>query len=129
MYLNKTVALIGGIGATLGLGFLISRALAKPKLVEVQLRANPVKTIILIDDMIEVTTPATIQLKPGTHKFAAVPTTPNLYLTYGFDRWTKNSVAISYSPTAIINITSPCRITAQFIMVEAGVYPIMPELM
>jgi len=126
MCLNKTAAVIGGVGATLGIGFLIFRALAKPKLVEVQLRANPVKTVILIDNMIEVTTPKTIQLKPGTHKFAAVPTTPNLHITYGFDKWTVNGAAVSYSPTAILNITSPCRITAQFLMVEAGIYPIMP---
>lgn len=123
--MNKVAAVVGGVAATLGVGFLIHRALAKPKLVKVQLTANPVKTVILIDDMIEVTTPRTIQLKPGTHKFAAVPTTPNLHITYGFDKWTVNGYAVSYSPTAIINITSPCRITAEFLMVEAGIYPIM----
>lgn len=123
--LNKAAAVVGGVAATLGVGFLIHRALAKPPLVEVKLTANPVKTAILIDDKIEVTTPRTIQLKPGKHKFAAVPTTPDLYITYGFNSWTKNGITISHQPTAIINITQPCRITAQFTIIEAGIYPVM----
>lgn len=126
--MNKAAAIVGGVAGALGLGFLISRVLAKP-LVKVQLTANPVKTVVLVDDMIEVTTPKTIMLKPGKHKFAAVQKTPNLNVTYGFNCWTINGLAVGYLPTAIIDVRQPCRIVAQFVMIESGVYPIMPAIM
>lgn len=127
--MNKAAAIVGGVAGALGLGFLIHRALAKPTLVEVQVVANPGKTVILIDDTIEVTTPKTIQLKPGKHKFAAVPTTPDLLVTYGFNCWTVNGIAVGFLPTATINITQSCRVTAQFTIIQSGVYPIMPAIM
>jgi len=119
---KKAVAVIGGIAGVVGLGWLISRALAKPA-VPVTLTSNPIRTILLIDDKTEVATPNRITLTKGKHRFAAVPKSPDLLIAYGFDKWAVNRQTVSYEPTVELNIIKPAVITAQYMMVESGRYP------
>jgi hypothetical protein len=126
MSLNKkAVAVVGGIAGLVGLGWLISRALAKPT-VQVALTSKPIPTMILVDDKQLVATPKTITLTKGKHTFAAVPKSPDLVLTYAFRSWTLNGQVASYSPTAQINITKPAVVTANFLVSQSGIYPIIP---
>jgi hypothetical protein len=122
---KKTVAVIGGIAGLIGLGWLVSKVSAKPT-VQVALTSKPIRTIILVDDKLEVATPATVKLQKGKHKFAAVPKSPDLTLTYGFHKWTENGYTVSHNTTAEINITRPTTITANFLVTQSGVYPIIP---
>jgi len=122
---KKTIAVIGGIAGLVGLAWLISKVSAKPS-VQVYLTSNPIRTIILVDDKELVTTPKTIALTKGKHKFAAIPKSPDLILTYGFISWTVNGYPASLNSVAEINITKPTRITANFIVSESGIYPIIP---
>jgi len=121
---KKAVVIIGGIAGLVGLGWLISRVAAKPAL-QVQLTSKPIQTIILVDGKELVTTPKTITLTKGTHRFAAVTKSPDLVLTYGFISWTVNGSLASLNSVADINITKPTTITANFIVSESGVYPII----
>lgn len=123
-----------GLEAKLAVGGLIIGAGAltiytlffRPKpTVKVALNSNPIRTVILVDDRIEVVTPKTITLTPGKHKFSAVSKSPNLQMTYAFHKWTVNGKVVSHEPTATITITKPSVITAQFLMVESGVYPVI----
>ena len=123
--LNKKQALgIGaGVVAAVGLSYLITRL--KPKqAVPVTVMANPINTVLLIDGQ-EVRTPATINLTPGQHTFAASPKSPDLVVLYGFDRWTLNAKTVSYNTTATINITAPSTVTAQYMIAQSGRYPII----
>jgi hypothetical protein len=124
MSLNKkaAVAVISGTAALVGLGWLITRAKAKPA-IPVTVSANPIKTILLIDSQ-EIKTPAQVNLSFGRHTFTAAPKSPNLVVLYRFDRWTLNRKTISYATTATINITAPSTITAQYMIAESGRYPI-----
>jgi len=125
MCLNKkAVAVAGGIAGLVGLGWLVSRGAAKPQM-QVTLTSKPIPTVILVDDTELVTTPKTIRLSKGKHKFAAVPTSPDLVLTYGFHAWTINGQVASYNTTTEINVTQHSLITANFLVSESGVYPIM----
>jgi len=127
MSLNKkAVAVIGGIAGVVGLGWLISRSLAKPA-VPVTLTSNPIRTILLIDDKTEVATPNRITLTKGKHRFAAMPKSPDLTLTYGFRSWTVNRHIASYNPIMEIDIAQPTLIKANFLVSESGVYPIIAE--
>jgi len=121
---KKAVVIIGGIAGLAGLGWLISRVAAKP--VQVYLTSKPIRTIILVDGKELVTTPKTIALSKGKHKFSAVPKSPDLVLTYGFRCWTVNGYPVSYNTIAEINITQPTTITANFLVTESGIYPIIP---
>jgi len=126
--LKKAVAVVGGIAGLVGLvglGWLISRAVAKPS-VQVALQSHPIRTILLIDDKIEVATPRTIALTKGRHKFSAVTKSPDLTLTYSFQKWLINGATISHNPIIEINITRPTTITAKYMVSEAGIYPIIP---
>lgn len=121
---KKAAAAVGvGIAATLGFGYLVTRAKAE-QAVPVTISANPIRTILLIDGC-EVETPARVNLRPGKHTFAAVPKSPNLVVLYGFDRWTVNGRTISYSTVTTIEITSPATIVAQYGISESGRYPII----
>jgi len=122
---KKAVAVVGGVAGALGIAYLVSRALAKPT-VQVALTSKPIPTIILVDDKLEVATPKTITLTKGKHTFAAVPKSPDLFLTYAFRSWTLNGEVASYSPTAQINITKPTVVTANFLVSQSGIYPIIP---
>jgi len=115
-------------GAIIGSSALfIYNLFFRPKpTVQVALNSNPTRTIILVDGKIEVATPKTIALCPGKHRFTAMPKSPDLLVTYGFDKWTVNRQTVSYEPTVEINITRPLILTAQFIVVESGIYPIVP---
>jgi hypothetical protein len=120
---TKAVAAIAIIGAGAGALFLISQARAqasKTAPVQIQIQSNPIPTILSVDG-VEIETPATIMLSPGVHTFAAVPKSPDLLITYGFDKWQLNGVTVGYMTTTQINITGPSVITAQFMMIEAGV--------
>jgi len=126
MSLNKkAVAVVGGIAGLVGLGWLISRVAAKPT-VQVFLTSKPIWTVILVDGKELVTTPKTIALTKGRHKFAAVPQSPDLVLTYGFHSWAVNGYPVSHNTITEINITQPTTITANFLVTESGVYPIIP---
>jgi len=123
-----------GLKAKLAVGGLIIGAGAltiyslffRPKpTVKVALNSNPIRTVILVDDRIEVVTPKTITLTPGKHKFSAVSKSPNLQITYSFHKWTINGKIVSYQPTDIITITRPSVITANFLVVESGIYPVI----
>jgi len=122
---KKAVAVVGGVAGLVGLGWLVSRALAKPT-VQVALTSKPIPTVILVDDKLEVATPKILSLPKGTHKFAAVPKSPDLVLTYAFRSWTLNGQVASHSPTAQINITKPAVVTANFLVSQSGVYPVIP---
>jgi len=121
---KKAVAVVGGVAGALGLAYLVSRALAKPT-VQVALTSKPIPTVILVDDKL-VATPKILSLPKGTHKFAAVPKSPDLVLTYAFRSWTLNGQVASHSPTAQINITKPAVVTANFLVSQSGIYPIIP---
>ena len=122
---KKAVAVVGGIAGLVGLGWLISRVAAKPT-VQVALTSKPIRTIILVDDKELVTTPKTIALTKGTHKFAAVSKSPDLVLTYGFHSWTVNGYPLSHNTTLEVNITQPTTLTANFLVTQSGIYPIIP---
>jgi hypothetical protein len=122
---KKAIALVGGIVGLVGLGWLISRVGAKPT-VQVALTSKPIRTIILVDDKQLVATPKTITLPKGKHTFAAVPKSPDLVLTYAFHSWTLNGQVASHNPTAQINITHPTTITANFLVTQSGIYPVIP---
>ena len=113
--------------AIIGAGaLLIYNLFFRPKpTVQVALNSNPIRTVLLIDDKIEVVTPKTIPLTKGRHKFAATPKSPDLMLTYGFDKWTINRQVASYEPTIEINITKPTTLIANYLVIESGVYPIV----
>jgi hypothetical protein len=123
---KKTVAVIGGIAGLIGLGWLVSKVSAKPT-VQVALTSKPIRTIILVDDKLEVATPATVKLQKGKHKFAAVPKSPDLTLTYAFHSWTMNGQVASHNRTIEIDITNPTTITANFIVSQSGIYPVIPH--
>ena len=126
MSLNKkAVAVIGGVAGALGIAYLISRVAAKPT-VQVTLTSKPIPTIILVDGKNLIATPKTIRLTKGKHTFAAVPKSPDLMLTYGFHSWTANGEVASHNPTMEINITHPATITANFLVTQSGIYPIIP---
>jgi hypothetical protein len=121
---KKTALAVGGaVVAAVGIGWLITRAKAKPAF-PVTVTANPIKTILLIDGQ-EIETPTRINLTPGQHTFIAIPKSPNLVVLYGFDRWTQNGQTVSYNTKATINITGPATITAQYTISESGRYPII----
>jgi len=122
---KKVAVIIGGIAGLIGLGWLISRAGAKPS-VKVFLTSHPIRTVILVDEKELVTTPQTIPLTPGTHKFAAVSKSPDLVLTYAFISWTVNGHLASKNEITEINITQPTTISANFTVSESGIYPIIP---
>ena len=115
-------------GLILGSGALaIYNIFFRPKpTVQVTLNSNPIHTVLLVDDKIEVATPKTVNLTKGKHKFTAIPKSPDLTLTYGFDKWTINRQVAGYQPTIETNITKPVTLTAQYIVIESGVYPIVP---
>lgn len=118
---KKAAAAVIGLTALGVVGLaLLSKAKAQSTSVQVQLYSNPIPTILAVDG-VEVETPAKINLSPGLHTFAAVPKSPDLLVTYGFDKWQNNGVLVSYDSTAKINITGPCLITAQYMMIEATV--------
>lgn len=119
---KKAIAIIGTIAGILGFGYLITRVKAAPSYA-VQIFSNPMKSTILIDDKIELTTPQIVSLQAGKHIFKAVPKSPNLLLTYGFYKWTINSQTVSMEPTAEITITKPSIIIAHYQVVESGIYP------
>jgi len=123
--MNKKAAIAvgGAVAAAVGLGWLMTRAKAKPA-VSVTVTSNPIRTILLIDGL-EVETPARVNLTPGQHTFAAAPKSPDLVVLYGFDRWTLNGQTVSRSTTVTLNITSPATITTQYRIAESGRYPIM----
>lgn len=126
MSLNKkAVAVIGGIAGVAGIAYLISRVAAKPT-VQVALTSKPIRTIILVDDKQLVATPKTIALTKGKHTFAAVPKSPDLVLTYGFHSWTLNGYPVSHNTKTEINITKPTTITANFLVTQSGIYPVIP---
>lgn len=121
---NKAAGIIGGALGLTAIGLLISRTLAKPALT-VTLQSNPIRTAILVDEK-EITTPATIKLKKGTHTFKAVAKTPNMFETYQFDKWVVNGVAVQYdNPALTLSITKPTSIRADFMLAQSGVYPII----
>lgn len=120
--MRKKLAVLGGIAGLLGLSWLIIKT-HEPQVVEVSIKSNPLETIILVDDQLEVTTPQTLLLKPGIHKFSAIPKTPDLIVTYGFDYWHAKGKAISYEPTIQVKITKPAVITAQYMIIASGRYP------
>lgn len=123
--MKKEIAIIGGsLGAIIGLGLLISKVRAA-RAIPVTITSHPITTAILVDDRIEIVTPKTIMLAPGKHKFSAVSKSPDLYLIYGFRSWKINGRVISYERTARINITKPSVVTANFLTVESGVYPVI----
>jgi len=125
MSLNKkAVAVVGGIAGLAGLAYLISRVAAKPT-VQVALTSKPIRTIILVDGKDLVATPKTITLTKGKHTFAAVPKSPDLVLTYGFYGWTINGYAVSHNTITEINITKPTTITANFLVTQSGIYPVI----
>jgi len=115
-------------GLLLGSGALLIYNLLRPwkPTVKVTLNSNPIRTVVLIDDKIEVATPKTIALTKGKHKFSAISITPDLMLTYGFHKWTINGITVSHNPTTQLNIPRPCIITANFMVTEAGIYPVIP---
>jgi len=121
---KKAVAIIGGVVALVGLGWLISRVSAKPS-VQVLLTSKPIRTVILVDNKELVTTPKTIALTKGKHRFAAVTKSPDLVLTYGFISWTVDGFPASLNSVTEINITKPTTIMANFIVSESGIYPII----
>jgi len=121
---KKAVAIIGGVAALVGLGWLISRVSAKPS-VQVLLTSKPIRTVILVDNKELVTTPKTIALTKGKHRFAAVTKSPDLVLTYGFISWTVDGFPASLNSVTEINITKPTTIMANFIVSESGIYPII----
>jgi len=121
---KKAVAVIGGIAGLVGLGWLISRAIAKPSVL-VTLSSYPIRTVILVDDKL-IEAPKTISLTKGKHKFSAVTKSPDLMLTYGFYKWAMNGVTVSHNPTVEINIIKPAIITAMFRVTQAGIYPVIP---
>jgi len=120
---KKTLAIIGGVAGLAGLGWLLTRVKAQPEILEVTVKSNPINTIILVDDQLEITTPTTLTLKPGIHKFSAVPKSPDLTVTYGFNYWQANGKAISYEPTIQVKITKSTVITAQYMIIASGRYP------
>lgn len=120
---KKALAVGGAIAAAFGLGWLITRAKAKPS-VAVTVLANPIKTILLIDGR-EVETPARVNLSQGQHTFITAPKSPNLVVLYGFDRWTLNGQTVSYNTRVTLNITSPATISAQYMIAQSGRYPII----
>jgi hypothetical protein len=122
---KKAVAVVGGIAGVAGIAYLISRVAAKPT-VQVALTSKPIRTVILVDGKDLVATPKTITLTKGKHTFAAVPKSPDLVLTYAFHSWTLNGQVASHSPTAQINITKPAVVTANFLVSQSGVYPVIP---
>jgi len=122
---KKAVLAIGGLVTAVGLGWLITRAKGQPQTVQVSIKSNPIRTIILVDGKTEVTTPQVILLKPGLHKFNAISVSPDLLVTYGFNYWQVNGRAISYAPTIELNIRESMVLTAQYMMVEAGRYPLI----
>jgi len=122
---KKAVAVIGGVAGLVGLGWLISRVVAKPS-VQVVVQSYPIRTILFIDNKYEVATPVTLTMKRGLHKFSAVTKSPDLRLTYGFYKWAMNGVTVSHNPTVEINITKPAIITAMFRVTQAGIYPVIP---
>jgi hypothetical protein len=114
-------SLIAGSGA-----LVIYNLFFRPKpTVPVTLQSNPIRTVLLIDDKIEVATPKTVKLTKGKHKFGAIPKSPDLTLTYGFHKWTVDGETVSHNPTTSLNITRPTAITANFLVAEAGLYPII----
>jgi len=121
---KKAVAIIGGVAALVGLGWLISRVSAKPS-VQVLLTSKPIRTVILVDNKELVTTPKTIALTKGKHRFATVTKSPDLVLTYGFISWTVDGFPASLNSVTEINITKPTTIMANFIVSESGIYPII----
>jgi len=125
---KKAALVIGGLAAAVGLGWLITRTKAQPQNVQVSLKSNPIRTVILVDGATEVTTPQIILLKSGVHKFAAIPVSPDFLVIYGFNYWQANGRAISYSPSVELNIVGPTVLTAQYMMIEAGRYPITAVL-
>jgi hypothetical protein len=122
---KKVLAVAGGIAGIAGLGWLITRALAKPSY-PVTLTSNPIRTAILVDDKALVPTPKTITLTRGTHIFKAVPKSPDLLLTYQIDKWVVNGRTVaSDTPTLTLNITGPSKIRLDYMLAEAGVNPIV----
>jgi hypothetical protein len=121
---KKAALAIGGtLAATLGIGWLIRKAAAKP-IVPVTITANPIRTILLVDGQ-EIETPTKLNLSPGQHTFIAVPKSPDLVVLYGFDRWTINGKTVSYNTKITPIITAPALITAQYMIAESGRYPII----
>jgi len=121
---KKAGVVIGGIAGLVGLGWLISRVAAKPA-VPVYLMSKPIRTFILVDDKELVATPQKISLTKGKHRFAAVSKSPDLVLIYGFHSWAVNGYTVSHNTITEINITQPATITANFLVTESGVYPII----
>lgn len=127
---NKAVAAAVGIGAALtALGVLFSAARAQPAAINVAVMSNPIRTKILVDNRLEVTTPKTLILSPGVHTFAAVAKSPDTLVTYQLDRWTVNGEAVAYdSPTLRLNVTGPCEIRAEYTLARAGRGPIITSV-
>ena len=115
-----------GVGALALLG-LVGVSVAKAqasKPITVTVKANPIRTVMLVDNR-EVPTPATIQLSPGVHRFAVVSQSPDLVVLYGFHKWQANGRTVGYDPTVTLKIVGPTVLTAQYIIKEAGRYPII----
>ncbi len=123
---RKAVAVIGGIAGVVGLGWLVSKALAKPPTVPVALTSNPIRTVMLIDDKFEVATPKTIHLTGGTHKFKASMKSPDLLLTYQIDKWVVNGKTVATdTDTLTIEIKKPTTIRLDYMLADSGVSPIL----
>jgi hypothetical protein len=118
---TKAAAIIGLTAVGVGAIALLSSAKAqsgKNAPIKIQVQSNPIRTILSIDGQ-EIETPATIMLSPGAHVFSSVQKSPDLLVTWGFDKWQYNGQTVSFMSTAQVNITEPCIITAQFMMIEA----------
>jgi hypothetical protein len=119
----KALILIGGAAAAVGIAALLLRTKAYAAM-QVSIISNPIPTKLMIDGKL-VDTPATVALAPGVHSFAAVPQSPDITVTWGFDRWTINGKTVSYAALTSLNITEPCTIKAEYTIAQSGRYPLV----
>lgn len=127
---NKAVAAAVGVAAGLTvLGALSAAARAQVPKLQVAVMSNPIRTKILVDDVVEVTTPKTLVLSKGVHTFKAVAKSPDTLLTYQFDKWTVNGRAVAYdTPVLRLNVVGECEISAEYMLAASGVYPIITTM-
>lgn len=122
---KKAAAAVGVVAAFFGGAWLISKAAAKANTYKVRIASTPVRTVLLVDGKALVETPAIIELMPGIHTLKAVLKSPDLLVTYGFDRWTVNGREAGFNNTLTFNVSGPTVVQANFRMIEYGIYPIM----
>jgi hypothetical protein len=109
-----------------GAALVIYNVFFRPKpTVKVMVSSYPIPTRILVDDKIEVSTPQTLLLTPGKHKFTVASQSMNMFLTYAFHKWIVNGTVVSHDTSAILNLSQPTTVTARFLVSEAGLAPIM----